>query len=101
MNLIIPVNPIKSLMMKKITLTLLLSMLTLAIFPQLNRPLQYDSYEKLWEAVAEFEQKSLPKSASDKVNEILRLAVMEKNSPQVIKAVIHQGKYDLYSGYRK
>jgi hypothetical protein len=95
MNLIIPVNPIKSLMMKKITLTLLLSMLTLAIFPQLNRPLQYDSYEKLWEAVAEFEQKSLPKSASDKVNEILRLAVMEKNSPQVIKAVIHQGKYDL------
>lgn len=81
--------------MNKITLTLLLSMLSLAIFPQLNRPLSYDSYEKLWEAVAEFEQKSLPKSASDKVNEILRLAIMEKNSPQVIKAVIHQGKYDL------
>ncbi len=90
-----PVNPIKNLTMNKITLTLLLSMLTLAIFPQLNRPLQYDSYEKLWEAVAEFEQKSLPKSASDKVDEILRLAIMEKNSPQVIKAVIHQGKYDL------
>ncbi|MGI6573782.1 MAG: alpha-2-macroglobulin family protein [Fermentimonas sp.] len=81
--------------MNKITLTLLIYMLSFAIFPQANRPSKYDSYEKLWEEVADFEQKSLPKSASDKVDEILRLAVEEKNSPQTIKALIHQGKYDL------
>ncbi len=81
--------------MNKITLAFLLSMFSLAIFPQANCPSNNDSYDKLWEAVAEFEQKSLPKSASDKVNEILRLAIVEKNSPQTIKALIHQGKYDL------
>jgi hypothetical protein len=81
--------------MNKITLAFLLSMFSLAIFPQANCPSNNDSYEKLWEEVTEFEQKSLPKSASNKVDEILRLAIKEKNSPQVIKAVIHQGKYDL------
>lgn len=41
------------------------------------------------------EQKSLPKSAAEKVDQILKQAVLDQNSPQVIKALIHQGKYDL------
>ena len=45
--------------------------------------------------VAEFEKKSLPQSASKVVDAILSQAIKEKNSPQVIKALIHQGKYDI------
>lgn len=41
------------------------------------------------------EKKSLPKSASEIVNTILKQAVEDKNSREVIKALIHQGKYDL------
>lgn len=52
-------------------------------------------YNEQWKKVAEFEEKSLPKSASQEVNNILKQAVADKNSPQVIKALIHQGKYDL------
>ncbi len=54
-----------------------------------------NAYTNLWQKVAEAEKKSLPKSASDVVNTILKQAVDDKNSPQIIKALIHQGKYDL------
>lgn len=53
------------------------------------------NYEKQWQQVSTFEKKSLPKSAAAEVNTILRQAIADKNSPQVIKALIHQGKYDL------
>lgn len=53
------------------------------------------NYEQEWKLVREFEEKSLPKSAAEEVNKILRRAIADKNSPQVIKALIHQGKYDL------
>ena len=65
------------------------------VFSQSNRPTSKGSYAEQWKAVAELEQKSLPKSAADKVNAILERALNDKNSPQVIKALIHQGKYDL------
>ena len=39
-------------------------------------------------------RKSLPKSASS-VDTILKQAVGDNNSPQMIKSSIHQGKYDL------
>ncbi|MFZ6038249.1 MAG: alpha-2-macroglobulin family protein [Bacteroidota bacterium] len=54
-----------------------------------------DSYDQLWKKVVAFEQKSLPKSASQEVDKILRKAISEGNSPQAVKAIIHQGKYDL------
>lgn len=53
------------------------------------------NYNEQWQKVAEFEKKSLPKSAAQEVDNILRKAIADKNSPQVIKALIHQGKYDL------
>ena len=53
------------------------------------------NYEQEWKTVQEFEKKSLPKSAAEEVDKILRRAIADKNSPQVIKALIHQGKYDL------
>ena len=53
------------------------------------------NYDQAWKKVTELEQKSLPQSASERVNQILRKAIAEKNSPQAIKALIHQGKYNL------
>jgi uncharacterized protein YfaS (alpha-2-macroglobulin family) len=54
-----------------------------------------NDYQQLWELVAAAEEQSLPKSAAAEVDKILRQAVADKNNPQVIKALIHQGKYDL------
>jgi hypothetical protein len=52
-------------------------------------------YDQAWKNVARLEERSLPRSASEQVELILRKAVVEKNTPQIIKAIIHQGKYDL------
>ena len=81
--------------MNKIFLTLLLIALASGVFSQTNRPMNRDHYANEWAKVAEFEKKSLPRSASATVNAILQQAVKDKNSPQIIKALIHQGKYDL------
>ena len=81
--------------MKKTYLLLLLSLVVTGVFSQNRLDMNRDNYEKEWAAVADFEKKSLPKSASEQVNLILRKAIDDKNSPQVIKALIHEGKYDL------
>ena len=62
---------------------------------QQNIKVQQNDYAPLWDEVAALEKKSLPQSATDAVNYILRMAIQDRNSPQVIKALIHQGKYDL------
>ncbi|MDR0333108.1 MAG: hypothetical protein LBI15_06545 [Dysgonamonadaceae bacterium] len=56
---------------------------------------QNEDYASYWSRVADFEQRSLPRSAAEEINNILRQAIADKNSPQVIKALIHQAKYDL------
>jgi uncharacterized protein YfaS (alpha-2-macroglobulin family) len=81
--------------MNKIYLTLLLMAFATGVFSQTNRPMNRDQYANEWTKVADFEKESLPQSASDAVNAILQKAIKDKNSPQVIKALIHQGKYDL------
>jgi uncharacterized protein YfaS (alpha-2-macroglobulin family) len=65
------------------------------LFPLQAQNQQTMNYDQAWKKVAELEQKSLPRSASEQVNQILRKAIAEKNSPQTIKALIHQGKYNL------
>lgn len=75
--------------MKKILFTLLSLVIVMTSFAQNN------SYKDLWQKVEDFEKKSLPKSASLEVDKILKQAIEEKNSPQMIKALIHQGKYDI------
>lgn len=52
-------------------------------------------YKDSWTKVEEYDLESLPKSASGEVDNILRKAISDKNSPQVIKALIHQAIYDL------
>ena len=81
--------------MKKIILVLLIFIYASGAIGQ-NRPNMKDkSYSKEWLRVAEFEKKSLPQSASQVIDSILLKAIEEKNNPQVIKSLIHQGKYHL------
>lgn len=53
------------------------------------------NYKESWRKVEDYSRRSLPKSASKEVGKIMRMAIADKNSPQVIKALIHQGTYDL------
>lgn len=81
--------------MTKLPLTLLLFFCSLGLFSQ-NRPMMnHDDYLNEWMKVTEFEQASLPRSAAQIVDRILYRAIQEKNGPQVMKALIHQGKYNL------
>src|SRR5690554_6383060 len=81
--------------MKKSVLILLTIMNISGIFSQTNSMKNKNLYTKLWNEVTRLEKASLPKSAADQVDAILKQAVLDKNSPQVIKALIHQGKYEL------
>ena len=82
--------------MKKSILNILLCVVCFSsLQAQQSTNRKSDNYDQLWKNVASFEQKSLPKSASQEVDKILRKAISEGNSPQVVKAIIHQGKYDL------
>ncbi|MBK5194993.1 MAG: hypothetical protein JJE08_03015, partial [Proteiniphilum sp.] len=81
--------------MKKISLTLLLFICAFGIFSQNRHTMNDNRYLNEWVKVLEFESQSLPQSAASEVDKILRMAVEDENSPQIIKALIHQGKYDL------
>lgn len=61
----------------------------------MNAQNKTNNYRQQWNQVAEFEKKSLPKSANEVVDKILKQAIADKNSPQAIKAVIYKGKYDI------
>lgn len=80
--------------MKKI-LSIPLLILCFTMHAQHNQLPNDANYTRSWANVAKFEKESLPKSASEAVDDILKKAIAEKNSPQIIKALIHQGKYDL------
>lgn len=62
----------------------------LAITPQ---KVSMKKYENEWDKVDKYEADDLPKSADSVVNQILKKAVQEKNTPQVIKALIYKNKY--------
>jgi len=81
--------------MKKTTLTLLLILFTYGVFSQKSQPMKVPRYANEWVKVLEFENQSLPQSAAAEVDKILRMAVEDENSPQIIKALIYQGKYEL------
>jgi len=52
-----------------------------------------DKYKQKWEQVASFESQGLPQSALKVVEEIYLMAKEEKNTNQLIKALIHRMKY--------
>ena len=81
--------------MKKTLLIIFTLLIAITHQAQNKQTMNEKGYAQLWQQVEEMESKSLPKSASEVVNTILKQAVRDKNSPEVIKALIHQGKYDL------
>lgn len=52
------------------------------------------TYEDLWKEVNNLERGGQPRSALEKVEQIHRKAIAENNGPQLIKAVIHQVKFN-------
>lgn len=78
-------------MRKSISVFLVLILVSTSLLAQQNDM----NYSKEWARVFDFENRSLPKSAAEEVNRILQKAVSEKNTPQVVKSLIHQGKYEL------
>ncbi|NLA61899.1 MAG: hypothetical protein GX857_01550, partial [Bacteroidales bacterium] len=81
--------------MKKTLLIIFTLLIAMTHQAQNKQIMNNKDYTHLWQQVEEMEQQSLPKSASEIVNTILKQAITDKNSPQVIKSLIHQGKYDL------
>ncbi len=53
------------------------------------------SYTMLWEKVKKSEDASLPESAKNDVDLIYQKALKEKNSPQLLKSMVYQIKYQL------
>ena len=80
--------------MKHPKIVLILPMLILALSLG-NAQSSKDSYDSLWEKVANLEKDELTKSALKQVNIISAKARKEKNSAQVIKALLFTSKYAL------
>ena len=80
--------------MKRAVIFLLSAICVFMIYPQNVKTMKND-YGDLWLKVAEYEKKSLPQSALKVVDEIIEQAMEDDNSPQLIKAVIHKGKYNI------
>tara|TARA_R110002073_G_scaffold40547_5_gene115151 strand:+ start:283180 stop:289320 length:6141 start_codon:yes stop_codon:yes gene_type:complete len=55
----------------------------------------FDNYQKLWEAVEQFELKGLPKSALAEVEKIYQKAKKANNHPQLIKTLLYKSKFAL------
>ena len=77
--------------MKRIALFLALTINSFAAMSQEK----YDNYLKLWENVAQFEKKALPKSALNEVETIYQKAKLENNVPQIAKTLLYKSKYAL------
>ncbi|MCB0661370.1 MAG: alpha-2-macroglobulin [Saprospiraceae bacterium] len=53
-----------------------------------------EEYQKAWAEIDSLEQKGLPKSALEKVNELFNLAKTDTNGPQEVKCLIYKFKYE-------
>ncbi len=69
------------------------SLFTVPLFAQIIPPFDYNKH---WQTVANFEQKSLPQSALKEVDIIYTEAKKTNNTGQLVKSVIHQLKYTEY-----
>ncbi len=72
-----------------VTLSLIL------LFSTLVTAQSYDSCEKDWKKVEQFELKRLPKSALTEVEKIYKKAKKEGNDPQLIKTLLYKSKFAL------
>ncbi|MBR3797411.1 MAG: hypothetical protein IKK36_00660 [Bacteroidales bacterium] len=75
--------------MKKIVAIIILAIIGFSAFAQTTD----DKYNKLWKEVSEAQYKDLPKTALEKVEKIMDMAVAEKNDYQQIKAITYKMKF--------
>lgn len=76
--------------MKKQLLIGLFLILTISMIAQTSN----NKYESGWTKVSDLEKQDLPQSAIKIVNDILQKAIAEKNTTQVIKALIYKNKFE-------
>jgi hypothetical protein len=77
--------------MKKATLLFIILIFSQVMTAQENK----ETYEDLWKKVQQFDEENLPKSALNIIAIISEKAKNEKNSPQLIKSLLHRSKYAL------
>ncbi|SDX09802.1 TonB-dependent outer membrane receptor, SusC/RagA subfamily, signature region [Lutibacter oricola] len=77
--------------MKKIALTLM----SVFLFSHVSKAQKFDNYSNLWKEVQQNEVKNLPKSALKVVETIYKKAEKQKNSPQLVKALLYKSKFAL------
>lgn len=79
---------------------LLIPIIVLATYTQKKPPLKFgksDSYVSLWHKIDSLQQKGLPQSAKRVLDTVWLKAQQDTNHPQIIKAIIHQIKFDNYT----
>src|SRR5688572_17647686 len=70
-------------------------LLTILLFYTSSLFAQEDFYSKHWSQVYRFEVRDLPKSALEVVDQIYTKAKRDKNTTQVVKALLYQSKFAL------
>ena len=58
-------------------------------------PIHAQNFDQKWNEIKQLEAQSLPKSALEVVNQIYQEALDTKNSPELIKSIIFQLKYEI------
>lgn len=76
-------------MKKQLFIGFLLFVFSAVTFAQISD----NKYEKEWELVTKYEEESLPQSGIKQVELILQKAMKDKNTQQIIKALIHRNIY--------
>ncbi len=64
--------------------------LLLCVMMSVSMFAQKQSYEKMWKSVEASQKKDLPRTALKITDDIFRKALLEKNSPQMLKAYLYQ-----------
>lgn len=80
--------------MNKQFITAILLFICIGLYGQPKTAKMYN-YETQWKEVAKFEKDDLPKSAATVVDNILKQAISEKNTQQVIKSLIYKNRYQI------
>lgn len=76
-------------MRKQLLFICLFFFISIAMTAQISN----NKYEKEWKEVEQFDTDNLPQSALQSIDGILKKAIADKNSTQVIKALIYKNKY--------
>ena len=72
----------------------IITLITILLFSQMAQSQKNnDSFETLWKQVEKLENDALTKSALKVVSSISEKAKKEKNSPQIVKALLYSSKY--------